>query len=142
MALYEIGVVTTAPTSAFAYAQIHTGAPRVRIKEIHLVNTQAVMSQIGLVRASGVGTQSATSLGQPRDPAETASATSVETAWSVQPTGGALYLRRATLAAVIGNGVIWSFPDPLIMPASAGLLLWNFGVGAGGILNVNVIYDE
>jgi len=145
MPLYSIGLITSAPLSDSPFLLIHTGANRVRLKQIEISLATAVASSVGLVRPITTGTVTPTpSVGQPYQTQDVASLTAFETAWSVAPTkaGSPVYLKRASIGGVVGNGVVWTFPEPVIIEATSGLLLWNFGGGAGAQLNVNALYDE
>jgi hypothetical protein len=35
------------------------------------------------------------------------------------------FLRRVSLPATIGAGIVWQFPQGLIIPVSSSLVVWN-----------------
>ncbi len=51
-------------------------------------------------------------------------------------------MRRATLAGVVGNGVIWMFPDNLYLDPNTNVTFWNFSGSSGGALQINVTLEE
>ncbi len=146
---YEVGVQSVAAASAAAYCTIRgaTGQ-RVRIREIGISLNAATASSIGLGRPANTPVATTSVLLQNKDPADAASITNFDTAWSTAPTVPAQFLRRIVLPATAGAGWIWTFPDdePLILDKTAGsnqwVVLWNFGAGAGSVLNVYVVTKE
>jgi hypothetical protein len=146
MARYEAGFVTPAAAAGAAYATIHTAASqRARIREIGLFCNAATASSIQLIRPANTPVATTSVLGQALDPGDPASVTNCDTAWSTAPTISAnVPLRKITLPATIGAGVIWSWlPDqPLVINVSSWLVLWNFGAGAGSVLNGYIAWDE
>lgn len=145
MAIYTLGFSSVAAASGTAYATIHTGASyRARLLEIGLACNAATASSVGLIRPSNTPVATTSQLGQAEDPADGAATVNVDTAWSTAPTIGTLFLRKFTLPATIGAGVIWSFPadKPLVIPVSGWLVLWNFGASAGSVLNGYAKWQE
>ena len=121
-----------APTAAAAFAEFRNAATRrCYVHEIGVFLGAATASGVALVRATAQGTGGASSgTGQPEDtnaPAATASGLFVA-AFTLAPTfTAANAMRRIRLPAAIGAGLIWSWPEsmPLIVPASASLVLFN-----------------
>ncbi len=145
MGSYAQGFASVAAAAGAAYATIHTAAgARARIREIGLFCNAATASSVQLVRAA-TGTASTSVLGQAEDPADAASVTNIDTAWSVAPTISTnVPLRRVVIPAVIGAGVIWTWPieRPLVIAVSSMLVIWNFGAGAGSVLNGYAVWEE
>ena len=142
MATLQVSVVSAAAATNTPVVAIRAGANRIRIKTIKVVNATAVLSQIGLVRPASLGTPSASVLGQANQATDAASATNIDTAWSVPPSAGTVYLERASLGAVIGNGDVWSFPDEVYIEPTQSLLIWNWGSSTSGQVQVSVTYEE
>jgi hypothetical protein len=146
MALYEVAVATPAAAAGAAYCDIRTAAgARAEIREIGAVCNAATASAIGLIRPATVGTATTTTAGQPEDPADTAATAVIGTAWSSAPTIGTIYLRRFGTAAQIGAGIVWSWwaaRRGLIIPISSSVILWNYGGGAGSVLQVWAVWEE
>lgn len=146
MAIYEIRIPTQAAASGAAYTLLRAGSRLVRLLELRFTQTQATASNIGLAAALTLGTPTTTSLAKGRNPDDVASLAGFDLGWSVVPTIAVTpyYYRGDTIAGVVGNGIQWTWAadKPLILLPSTGLLLWNFGAGAGGIMNANAVFDE
>jgi hypothetical protein len=143
--IYTVGVRTPAAAAGATYATIHNAATDVLyIREIGLFLSAATATSCGLIRASNTPVASTSAVGQAMDTARPAGTGNVDTAWSTAPTIGSIYLRRITLPATIGAGIIWTFPPdmPLILNASQWVVLWNFGGSAGAACDVYVTWDE
>jgi|SRR5579872_3934210 len=142
---YSLGIQSVAAASGAAFFTMHTGANiRARIQEIGLFVNAATASSVGLIRPSNSPVATTSVLGLAEDPADPASTLNLDTAWSTAPTIGTSFLRRITIPATIGNGVIWSWPpgQELVIPVSSFLVFWNFGALAGSVLNAYVKWFE
>jgi hypothetical protein len=144
MARYHCGFVTPAAAAGAAFADFRTSSTdRVHVLEIGLFLNAATASSITLARSTTLGTTSTTVVpvaGEPGDPAATMV---VGTAWSGAPASTAVPIRKITVPANIGAGVVWGFGySDLIIPVSASLLLFNFGAGAASVLNGYIVTDE
>lgn len=143
---YEGGAASVAAASGAPYATIHTGANLVAaIREMGIFLNAATASSVELIRPNNSPTASTSVLGQAQDTAQAASSVNLDTAWSTAPTiGSNVPLRKVLLPGTIGSGVIWTWPSGagLIVPVSSYLVLWNFGAGAGSVLNFYVVWEE
>jgi hypothetical protein len=144
MARYHAGFSTPAAAAGAAYADFRTtSTDRAHILEIGLFLNAATASSISLARSTTLGTTSTTVAGVAGEPGEPAATMLVGTAWSGAPAGTGVPIRKITLPANIGAGVVWGFGyNDLIIPISASLVLLNFGAGAGSVLNGYVVWDE
>lgn len=137
------GRATIAGTSALPLVSLYaTATVRPKIVEIGLWNTTANALVVALNRLSTTGTQGTGLTEIPEDdPSHTALATAFA-GHTVGPTIGG-ELRRATLGAAVGSGVIWTFsPGVLIDSATtngAGIIV---PTGTGQILDYYVAWDE
>jgi hypothetical protein len=146
MAKYQVSVTTPAAAASAAFATIRAGASsRVRLLELGVFTNAATATSVALTRATNTFVPTTSIIGQPYDTGDPTSIANVDTAWSTAPTVTiANSLRRIALPATIGAGVIWTF-DPMfaVGPAGVGgLVLWNFGSGAGSALNVYAVWEE
>jgi hypothetical protein len=112
MARFTIsGRTTIVGTSALPNVSLYaTAAVRPRIVEVGLWNTSSSPVEVALVRLTTAGTQG-TGLTETSDdmPEHTAIATGFA-GHTVGPTIGS-EMKRAVLAAAVGAGVIWTWPD-------------------------------
>jgi hypothetical protein len=142
---YSLGVASIAAATGATYFTLHTAAANgVYIREIGLFVNAATASSVGLIRPSNTPVATTSVLGLPQNPSDVASTVNLDTAWSTAPTIGTAYLRKMTIPATIGNGLIWQFPTdaPLVVAASSWLIFWNYGAGTGSVLNGYVVWDE
>lgn len=132
MARYEIGFQKVTGAAAGMIVQLRTaGARDARLWEVGISASTAVSGTVGLIRPSAVGaTFTSTGTGQPEDNIAGAGAAVIDTAATTPPTIGTTYMRRITLPATIGAGVIWSFPNGVVVPTSASIALWQITAAA------------
>lgn len=139
-----------APAAGAAFAEFRNAATRrVYIIEVGVFLGAATASGVGLVRATAQGTGGASSgtpqAGDPAAPTSSVSGLFVN-AFTVAPTfTAANAVRRVRLPAAIGAGIIWSWPpgDPLIVPASGSMVLFNNHSAAGAAAtDIYVVYYE
>jgi hypothetical protein len=87
-------------------------------------------STYGLGRPAAIGDTPTTPVDfLQQDPAEVLAANAVLSAiaWGTGPTAPTAFLRRISLPATVGTGVIWTFPEGLVIPVSGSIVLWNLG---------------
>lgn len=145
MGLYSLGIQSVAAATGATYATLHTGANiRCRIREIGMFVNAATASSVGIIRPSNTPVATTSVLGLAEDPGDPAATINLDTAWSTAPTIGTSYLRRITIPATIGNGVIWTFNpgEELVINVSSWLIFWNFGGSTGSVLNMYVKWLE
>lgn len=145
MARYSVGFTKAAPASLTFVSQLRTTASKdIRIWEVGCFCSTAVTLSVGLIRSLTIGATFTTVTPQADDTSVgTAAGTLCDTAITTTPTVTAnTYLRKAVLPATIGAGIIWTFPMGLIVPVSAGILLWNLGVATGPAVEGYWTFDE
>ena len=142
MSIYSLSLPTTVTTIAAAAMDIKAAATNTpSIMEVGVNLGAATASLYGLGRAGNTPTQTAPVLLQAEDPSKPAALTGCAVAWSVAPTVPAQHLRRCSLPATIGAGVIWTFPRGLSLAVSASLVLWNITANSA-LTNLWVVADE
>lgn len=135
MSLFTLGIRTTVTTTGAAAAELRaaSGFP-FRVREIGITLAAATASTYGLGRPAAIGVTPTSPIvmlaDNPMDTGTTPPSTAV--AWGTGPTVPTQFLRRITLPATIGAGVIWTFgPNEFIVGpgnAAAGvasIVLWN-----------------
>jgi len=142
MAIYSLSLNTTVTTIAAAAMDIRASATNSpRIMEVGLNLGAATASVYGFGRSGNTPTQTSPVLLQAETPADPAALTGCAVAWSVAPTVPAQHLRRISLPATIGAGVIWTFPRGLVLAAAGTMLVWNITANSAST-NVWVVADE
>src|SRR5690349_12979863 len=117
MARYGNSITKTTGAAAAPIATLSTGAARdVRIWEIGISASTAVSGEVGLMRpANSPAGPSGGQVGAAEDNISGAGVAVVANAWTTAPTAGTA-LRRIVLPAQIGAGVIWTFPNGIVLP--------------------------
>lgn len=150
MARYELGINTTVTTIAAAAAELRaaSGTPY-RLRECGITLAAATASTYGLGRPAAVGvtpTSPITVLAA--NPSDPAGATTHAVAWGTGPTVPTQHLRRITLPATIGAGIIWTWPAETMIvgpgnaaAAVASLVVWNITANSAST-NIYYVVDE
>lgn len=118
----------TATTSVPITTLLTASGSRAVVREVGIFMANAVACTVGLGKPAANGSGAATgTLGQAEDWADVASLTTLVTTFATtQPTAPTNFFRRATLPAVIGAGIIWSWePGEFIVPVSSNFCLWQ-----------------
>jgi hypothetical protein len=125
-----LGIRTSNQTTGECAWEIRTGATpgRVKLIELGIFLAEATATTIGLGRPAAIGITPTTPVDfLPVDPNNVLATGIIQSslAWGTKPTIPAAFLRRIALPAVIGTGVIWTFPEGITIPVSYSLILWN-----------------
>jgi hypothetical protein len=129
---------TNAGSATLPQASLYAGASgALWLVEVGVTNTTAVAYEISLARFSTAGTSSAvTGTYEESDANFTASGTARNSHSSTAPTLG-VELRRASIGASIGSGIIWTFGGRgLLIPSGVAN-----GVGLIGISGTPQVSD-
>jgi len=133
--IVSLGVRTVDGTAAAAAWEIRTAATpgRAKVLEMGFFLIAATASQIGLGRPQAIGITPTSPVNfLPEDPNDVIASGVIQSslAWGTGPTVPTAYLRRISLPATIGTGVIWTFPKGITIPVSSSLILWNIGTNS------------
>lgn len=131
----SLAVRTTGNADATPAWEIRTGATpgRIKVHEIGIFLAAATATTIGLGYPAAIGVTPTTPVDfVSEDPNDVLASGVVQSAmaWETAPTIPANFLRRISLPATIGTGVIWTFPEGLTIPVSSGLVLWNLALNS------------
>jgi len=142
MALYSIARRTTNVTSGQSAHTIYTAAAdRGALLEAGVFMAAATASTYSLGRPAVAGTTPTSPvLLQAEDPGSPASTVYSALAWSTSPTSPTYDLRRISLPATIGTGVIWTFPRGMIIAISSNFVLQN--LATNGVVDSYFVVDE
>jgi len=140
--IYSLSLNTTVVTTGAAAMDLKASAANTpSIMEIGINLLTATLSTYGLGRSGNVPTQTGPVLVQNEDPGGPAGLSNCAVAWSVAPTVPAQFLRRISLPATAGAGVIWTFPRGLKVAVTASMLIWNLATNSAS-MNAWWIVDE
>lgn len=143
MAIYSLSLNSTVTTTAApAWGFLAQSDENPTIYEIHLDLGAATASTYGFGRAAAAGTQTSPVSVLPHGPANaTTGKSTCAVAWSAAPTIPAQFLRRKSLPATVGAGVIWTFPFGLGCSASSEMVVWNLATNSASV-NITVVSEE
>jgi hypothetical protein len=145
MAIYHLGLTSTVTTdNTPVWGLLAPSTQNTEVREIIIVNNAATTSTFGLGLAASAGTQTSGVAVTPAGASDTSTGHSTgAVAWSAAPTVPTVYFRRAALGGVIGDPLIFIFPEGLIIPASQELVLWNIKGGTGSAsVTISVTVNE
>ncbi len=136
------GRATIAGTAALPLVSLYaTAAVRPKVVEIGVFNTTATALVVALNRLTTAGTQGANLTEVPQDDdLQVAIATGFAGHTGGPTIGGEI--RRATLGAAVGSGVIWTFGGIEIPAGTANGLGLIVPTGTGQILDYWIDWDE
>jgi|SRR6266850_1822442 len=143
MAIYSLrrrGVLTT---TGAANEEVRTAATdKPFVMELHIFLAAATASTYGIGRPAAIGVTPTTPVTVlQEDPGDPAGTVTTALAWGTAPTAPVDFFRAIGLPAVIGTGIIWSFPRGLRIAISSSIVFWNLATNANAVDNV-VVVDE
>lgn len=128
MARYTVAFAKTTGAAAGPIMDLRPAAAKdARLWEVGVFAETAVAGTVGLVRSTSAGTTPGGAVvPQAEDYSNTRACTvNCYTTYATEPTQAGVYLRRAVLAASIGSGIIWTFPDGIVIPTSTDTATGN-----------------
>jgi hypothetical protein len=147
MSRYSLGLTSAAATTASAGFNIKSASTdRPSIVEIGIfqpgTGTPTVVGG-GFGKAANSGSVAGTNqVAQAEDAADPAVTAGLSAVWTTAPTAPTLFFRRFSIPAVLGAGIIFTFPLGLKMPISGDYCLWNNGGTTWLALNCYIVWDE
>lgn len=144
MAIFAIALRTSGTSANASAAEIIAGANNAfRLLELGLTINAATASVFGYGSPATKGTTPGTSSTvQAEDSGNTtAGATQVALTWGTGPVIPTNFLRRVSLPATIGSGIVWTFPRGRTVLKTVTDVIANAGV-AGSVADIWVVVDE
>jgi len=143
MSRHSCGILTTAGSATLPIISLYSiAATGGRLVEVGVFNTTATAVALNLQRLTTAGTQGAAIGVANHDPAITERMTPFTT-HSAAPTLGDDLGYRCVLGAAVGSGVIWTFPNAIVIPVGTGngigLIVEN---GTGQACQAYLVWDE
>lgn len=141
MTISSLALRTTNFTITQASWELRSAAAgRPKVLEISVIQATATAQSLGLGRPQALGITPVNVLFQGDDPGDPASVMNASLSWGTSPTVPLIFHRRWNSAALIGQGIIWTFPRGLILPISSALVLWNITTAVA--VDINCALDE
>lgn len=146
MPTYRNAVLSATPANGAAYWTYNTPTRRSSIREIDVSLVTAVLSQVDLGVPANEATPPvvSTSTTPEGDSADIAATGRIGTAWSTAPTAPTTFRSGTVLAAVIGSGWVWAWPEKAleVVKIAGWRTIWNRTGTTAGQLLVSIVYDE
>src|SRR5439155_106722 len=118
MAIYSLSLRTTVTTIAAAsWAALSPATNEAAVMELRWVNGAATASVIGVGRTANTPTLTGGVAFLAEDEGRPTGVTQAAVAFGKAPTVPTNFFRRASLAAVIGVGIVYTFPRGVVLPA-------------------------
>jgi hypothetical protein len=143
MAIYSLSLRSTVTTiAAAAWAALSPSTNEAAVMELAYVNGAATASVIGIGRSANTPTLSAGTAFLAEDEGRPTGLTQAGVAFGTAPTVPTNFFRRASIAATIGVGIIYTFPRGLVLPAAgAAIVVWNITTNSA-VTDIHCVVDE
>lgn len=147
MSRYSLGTTMAAAATAAPALSLKTASTeRARIMELGIfqpgTGTPTVVGG-GIGKAGNSGSVAGTNqTPNAEDPADPAATVQIMAAWTTAPTVPGSFFRRFSIPAVLGAGIIFTFPLGLVVPVSSDYCIWNNGGTTWLALNTWIVWDE
>lgn len=147
---YSVATSKASGAAAAWVAELRSSTTRdVRVWEVGIFAESAVAGTVGLIRSTSAGTTPGGAVVPQADDSAGGAAASANlyTTYGTAPTVGTVPLRRAALPATIGSGIIWTFPEGLVVPSGTfsatanALVVWQYSTAAV-TYSIHLTYDE
>lgn len=143
MARYSAGVSKTSAATANLWigGLSTTSTKDARVWEIGVFLETAIAQTIQLFRQNAAGTTPTSVTPVAEDASAGSASCTIQTAWTTPPTAAAVPLRRIGLPATVGAGIIWTFPNGLVVPTSSSVNLFQV-TGTATQYGFYFVYEE
>lgn len=143
MAIYSLSLRTTVTTIAAAsWCALSPSTNEAAVMELRWVNGAATASVIGVGRSANTPALTGGVAFLAEDEGRPTGVTQAAVAFGTAPTVPTNFFRRASIAAVIGVGIVYTFPRGLVLAAAgAGLVVWNITANSA-VVDIDCVADE
>lgn len=143
MAIFSLSLRTTVTTTgAAAWAALSPSTNEAAVMELRYVNGAATASVIGVGRSANTPTLTGGVAFLAEDEGRPAGVTQAAVAFGTAPTVPTNFFRRASIAAVIGVGIVYTFPRGIVLAAAgAAILVWNITTNSA-VVDIDCVADE
>lgn len=143
MAIYSLSLRSTVTTIAAAsWAALSPATNEAAVMELRWVNGAATASVIGIGRSANTPTLTGGVAFLAEDEGRPTGLTQAAVAFGTAPTVPTNFFRRASLAGVIGVGIIYTFPRGIVLPAAGqAIVVWNITANSA-VVDIDCVVDE
>lgn len=143
MAIYSLSLRSTVTTiAAAAWAALSPSTNEAAVMELRYVNGAATASVIGVGRSANTPTLTGGVAFLAEDEGRPTGLTQAAVAFGTAPTVPTNFFRRASIAAVIGVGIVYTFPRGLVLAAAGpAITVWNITTNSA-VVDIDCAADE
>lgn len=143
MAIYSLSLRSTVTTIAAAsWAALSPSTNEAAVMELRWVNGAATASVIGISRSANTPTLTSGVAFLPEDEGRPTGVTQASAAFGTAPTVPTNFNRRASIAGVIGVGIVYTFPRGFVLAAAGpAIVVWNITANSA-VVDIDCVVDE
>jgi len=143
MSIYSLSLRSTVTTiAAAAWAALSPSTNEASIMELRWVNGAATASVIGIGRSANTPTLTSGVAFLAEDEGRPTGLTQASTTFGTAPTVPTQFFRRASIAAVIGVGIVYTFPRGIVLAAAGpAIVVWNITANSA-VVDIDAVADE
>jgi len=137
-------LTTNTSASQCIFELIASATNAYRILELGITNNAATAGVYGFGRPAATGVTPTTPVTVLAEDAGNTQAGQSNTAlaWGTSPTTPTIYMRRVGVPAIIGVGMIWTFPRGVTVIKTLSTVVYNAQAQIGAAMNLWVVVDE
>jgi hypothetical protein len=143
MAIYSLSLRTTVTTIAAAsWAALSPATNEAAIMELGYINGAATANVVGWGRTANTPTLTSGVAFLAEDEGRPTGLTQAAVAFGTAPTVPAQFFRRFSMAALVGAGIVFTFPRGLVLPAGGpAVCAWNITANSA-VVDIHAVADE
>lgn len=143
MAIYSLSQRTTVTTIAAAsWAALSPATNEAALMELGYINGAATACVVGWGRSANTPTLTGGVAFLPEDPDRPTGLTQAAVAFGTAPTVPAQFFRRFSVAALVGAGILFTFPRGIVLAAGGpAIVAWNITANSAAV-DIHAVADE
>lgn len=143
MAIYSLALRSTVTTiTAASWAALSPATNEAAVMEIGYINGAATACVVGIGRTSNTPTLTGGVAFQAEDEGRPAGVTQAAVAFGTAPTVPTQFFRRFSMAALVGAGIVYTFPQGLVLAAAGpAICTWNITANSA-VVDIHCVVNE
>lgn len=143
MAIYSLSLRTTVTTiGAASWAALSPATNEAAVMELGYINGAATACVVGIGRTANTPTLTGGVAFQAEDEGRPTGLTQAAVAFGTAPTVPTQFFRRFSMAALVGAGIVYTFPRGVVLPAGGqALCAWNITANSA-VVDIHCVADE
>lgn len=143
MAIYSLALRTTVTTIAAAsWAALSPATNEAAVMELGYVNGAATANVVGIGRTANTPTLTGGVAFLAEDEGRPTGLTQAAVAFGTAPTVPTQFFRKFSMAALVGAGIVYTFPRGIVLPAGGqAICAWNITANSA-VVDIHCVADE